>query len=366
MNIQAPLEHAQSPLFMAINNPVLHQFISYLAATKTEQETNDSNKHIKIELTREFISEVREAFRQVILDGEKHLHVLAHLLSCVLMEGDFELHSNVIGVLPGGGDRPFLIRERINGEKLFSSTDIDLGNRMLDEFRYNMNGEWISLELSANFVEYIPVGRPSTGVNRITSRVKAEEELCNKVTDELFGLDELVSRDKHLRRYSKYVKDIFGIKIVCEDDITCFQLLDKLENVSFSSLDREKLAPSFGLPMGLAYESAGIGLQIIETKNYLTCEPEKLKKTGWKALKSVARWHDRLFEIQIQPLSNYYLELDHMAGPSHSSFKISRDTLRDEISKRIPLYGFYRDLLKMIFMETNVSFENEHASVIIT
>uniref|UniRef100_UPI003B985BBA hypothetical protein n=1 Tax=Klebsiella pneumoniae TaxID=573 RepID=UPI003B985BBA len=70
-------------------------------------------------------------------------------------------------------------------------------------------------------------------------------------------------------------------------------------------------------------------LQFIETKDYLNCPPEALKKTGWKALKSVVELHDRLFEIQFQPLSNYYLELDHMAGPSHKSFKIVRDSMRD-------------------------------------
>ena len=91
-----------------------------------------------------------------------------------------------------------------------------------------------------------------------------------------------------------------------------------------------------------------------------------MKKTGWRALKSVVMWHDKLFEIQVQPLENYYLELDHMAGPSHHSFKLRRDAMRDEIAQTIPLYGFYRDLLKMLFMDNEISFECKQASVTIT
>jgi hypothetical protein len=91
-----------------------------------------------------------------------------------------------------------------------------------------------------------------------------------------------------------------------------------------------------------------------------------MKKTGWRALKSVAKFNGRLFEIQVQPLANYYLELDHMSGPSHSSFKLKRDDMRNEVAQLIPLYGFYRDLLKMLFLEEDISFEAHNASVVIT
>ena len=321
--------------------------------------------HLKIELSRELIARVREAFRQNILDGERRMHVLAHLLASILLEGEFELHSSVIGVLPSDDDHPFLIRERITRDKLFSVTDIDLGNTMLDNFRYQKDGLWVPLELSANFVEYLPLARPGTGVNRLTSRVKAEEELCNKITDEIFSLDQLVSRDKHLRQYSKFIKDIFGIKIVCEDENTCIEVHERLQQISagpaLTNSETLQQLPPVEDDGGDSHQL----LEFIETKDYLTCSPAQMKKTGWKALKSVARWRDRLFEIQVQPLSNYYLELDHMSGPSHRSFKLRRDSLRDELAERIPLYRFYRDLLKMLFMESNVSFEYENASVVI-
>ena len=349
---------------MAMHDPVLHKFIAYLGEKKAEQEANPEQR-VNIELSREFITSVRESFRENILDGERQLHNLSHLLSSVLLEGEFELHSNVIGVLPGDEERPFLIRERIAQETLFSVTDIDLGNQMLDNFRYKLGKSWVPLTLSANFVEYLPLGRPDTGVNRLTSRVKAEEELWNKVTDEIFMIDDLVSRDKHLRRYSKYVKDIFGVKIVCDNEETCMKVHDKLHSLTYGDMHREHLGWIQNLTLSANDDMSANLLNFLETKNYLTCAPEEMKKTGWKALKSVAKWNGRLFEIQVQPLSNYYLELDHMSGPSHNSFKLKRDDLRNEVAERIPLYGFYRDLLKMLFLEEDVSFEAHNASVVI-
>ncbi len=354
----------QSPLFLAMHDPVLHTFVSYLTEKKEEQRANPEST-ISIEFSRAFITSVKEAFRQKILDGERHLHMLAHLLASALLEGDFELHSNVIGMLPGHEERPFLIRERITRNTLFTIMDIDLGNQMLDNFRYRQGRSWVPLELAANFIEYLPLSRPSSGVNRLTSRVKAEEELWNKVTDEIFHLDELVTRDKHLRQYSKYVKDIFGMKIVCEDEAICLRVHDRLQELTIEPDSETGNGHVFLAPQSETELVTSKILQFVETKDYLTCSASEMKKTGWKALKSVAKWNNRLFEIQVQPLANYYLELDHMSGPSHHSFKVQRDSMREEVAARVPLYGFYRKLLRMLFKESDVSFECEHASVVI-
>jgi hypothetical protein len=366
MDSFAGFHPAGSPLYMAVRDPVLHQFMSYLAEKKAEQESHPG-LHVRIEISRASMTRVRDSFKQSILDGERHLHIMSHVLGTRLLDGGYELHSNVIGVLPGGEKRPFLIRERISRDMLFSQTDLDLGNQMLGQFRYRTGDAWAPLELSANFVEYIPLGRTTSGVNRITSRVKAEEELWNKVADEMFGLDRIVERDKHLRQYSKYIKDIFGLKIVCDDEAACLRVHRQLEALRAGESDASVTA---GLARHagetISADPAAPLLEFIETKDYLTCEPSQMKKTGWKALKSVVRWQDQLLEIQVQPLANYYLELDHMAGPSHRSFKLLRDTLRGEIARGLPLYGFYRDLLKMLFLESGVSFDSENASVVIT
>lgn len=361
----AQYQTTKSPLLLSMHDPVIHQLISYLAQKKAEQEANPES-HVSIELSRELITKVRESFSKGILNGERHLHTLTHLLASLLLtEGGFELHSNVIGILPHDDDRPFLIRERITRDTLLALSDIDLGNHMLDRFRYQKDRSWVPLKLSANFVEYVPLGRPESGVNRITSRVKAEEELWNKVTDEIFAIDELVYRDKQLRQYSKYVKDIFGIKIVCENDEACLKVHEALKELTWNKSVFQELE-TFGEFVELDETCSGPLLEFIETKDYLTCPQSMMKKTGWMALKSVARWKGRLFEIQIQPLGNYYLELDHMSGPSHRSFKIHRDTMRDDLANRLPLYGFYRDLLKMLFIDSAVSFECKNASVMIS
>lgn len=351
---------------MAMHDPVLQRFVEYLTEKKEEQEASP-NTAITLEFDRAFITSVREAFRQKILDGERHLHMLTHLVASVLLEDRFELHSNVIGILPGDGERPFHIRERIDAASVFNIMDLDLGNQMLDNFRYRQGRSWVPLELSANFIEYLPKDRRFTGVNRLTSRVKAEEELWNKVTDEIFHLNQLVSKDKHLNRFSKYVKDIFGLKIVCDDDDACHQVHQTLVNLTRESVTKLESTVPHQLSIGESTTASTNNkfLEFVETKNYLTCAESEMKKTGWKALKSVVKWNERMFEIQVQPLANYYLELDHMAGPSHQSFKLQRDSMREEVAAQIPLYGFYRKLLRQLFKESDVSFECDHASVLI-
>jgi hypothetical protein len=42
-----------------------------------------------------------------------------------------------------------------------------------------------------------------------------------------------------------------------------------------------------------------------------------------------------------------------------------RDKLRDEVSEQIPLYDFYRKLLKMLFLDGDASFQYDKASVIL-
>jgi hypothetical protein len=362
----AGLSPAQSPLFMAVNDPVLHRFISFLAGKKSQQERSPGES-LTIDISRDAVTRLRESFKQSILDGEWTLHMMAHVLSTRFLGKECELHSNAIGVLPGGEQRPFLIRERITRDILFSQTDLDLGNQMLAHFRYRADGSWLPLELSANFVEYLPPTMTSAGVNRITSRVKAEEELWNKVADELFGLDELVQRDKHLRQYSKYIKDIFGLKIVCENDEACLAIHEQLRALRVRDCDWSLLDDALRRrSASFTFDADAPLLEFVETKDYLSCAPSERKRTGWKALKSVVRWQGQLLEIQVQPVANYYMELDHMAGPSHRSFKISRDAFREELARRIPLYGFYRNLLKRLFVGNGGSFESKSISVVLT
>ena len=60
-------------------------------------------------------------------------------------------------------------------------------------------------------------------------------------------------------------------------------------------------------------------------------------------------WWERTFEIQIQPLQNFYKEREHFSKESHAGFKTKRESIRDQVAEQIPLMRFYRDLLQYVF-----------------
>jgi hypothetical protein len=62
------------------------------------------------------------------------------------------------------------------------------------------------------------------------------------------------------------------------------------------------------------------------------------------------RWADSTFEIQVQPLRNYLAEKERLTGESHVGFKARREALRDKLAERFPLFGFYRELLRWLFL----------------
>lgn len=334
------LPSPHSPLMMVLNAPEINEFIQILQNLRQQAEKQPTSQPLHLNLSSRFIASVQQSFKTQILQGEYRLHQLSQALCQHFFKRGFELHSNVIGLLPDG-NRPFLIREKIDEQLLLSLTDVDLGNHLLNRFRYEHNQSWKSLELSANYVEYIPKEKQVESVNRVTSRVKAEEEIWNKVTDEIFQIDDMIQRDKELRLYSKFVKDVFGVKIIGNTEADCEFIQQEL--IQMSSLSH--ISPDGQLSQ--------FPFTLIETKDYLFCPPEKRKKTGWKAIKNVVIWNQGLFEIQIQPLVNYYMEIDHMSGSSHQSFRLQREKIRKELAHIIPLYQPFRDLIRTIFFGDN-------------
>ena len=93
------------------------------------------------------------------------------------------------------------------------------------------------------------------------SRIKAEEEIWNKVCDELFKIDELVTRDKELAKLSRYVKDVFGLKVVVSTPDKARELQEQLEAMVFSPQRlHQALVP---------YETKNMKMDFIEVKDYL-------------------------------------------------------------------------------------------------
>jgi hypothetical protein len=89
-------------------------------------------------------------------------------------------------------------------------------------------------------------------------------------------------------------------------------------------------------------------LEFIEVKDYMAQRGRKA--TGWEAIKSVFRWWDSMIEVQVQPLWNYHQEREALTRESHAGFKSRREAVRNQIADAVPLFGFYRDLLRWLFL----------------
>jgi hypothetical protein len=326
-----------SPLWMITQEPVINELVNYLQDYKNIiLNQPDSDHCLSFEKSR--IAEVRAAFSRVIREGERYLHLLCHLYAEELY-GAYNLQSVVLGLIPRNSERITLVQD-IKTSDLLELTDLDQGNKQLQQIRIHDGSDWIMPSLVANVIEYNPLQINVFNMHKTVSRIKAEEEIWNKVVDEIFNLDSLVLRDKELRKYSRFVKDIFGIKFIVSSLEDVNVLHEKLSAMRFSA---EALA-KFGF-LNIADADR---LKTIEVKNYLNDNYQK--QTGWEAIKTVVSWCGKTFEIQIQPLSNFLYEREGLTKESHRSFKMTRESVRNSLAKRIPLFSFYRDLLKWLFI----------------
>ena len=223
---------------------------------------------------------------------------------------------------------------------LYSHTDLDLGTRQLRRLRYHDGRRWSRAALVANMVEYQPDVANRWAIHKFISRIKAEEQIWNKVVDTIFGLDRLVRADKQLRHLGRFVKDVFGVKAVVSDAEQAQALHAALQRGAWTS----SILEAHGVPMS----DATARMVFIETKDYMGQWGRKA--TGWSAIKSVFRWWDTMIEVQVQPLANFHREREALTAESHVGFKARREALRNQIADRMPLFGFYRDLLRWLFL----------------
>ncbi|MCB9647830.1 MAG: hypothetical protein H6730_14670 [Deltaproteobacteria bacterium] len=334
VTVRTPLGEgiSASPLWMVLDEPDLHHLVAQLRTALVHPHGRATRV---LDLSRRRIEAARSGFGRMILHGERDLHMLAGLLAGRLIP-THRLRSIVIGEVGRTGDR-FTLEKDLDEEELYRSTDLDLGNRLLSRLRFSDGDVWHKAELVSNVVAYEALDANPNGVTRILTRIKAEEEIWNKVADELFELDHLVERDKALRHLSRYVKDVFGLKIVVSvpDDVR--RAHDALQGLAFEPHELEARAVQ-----GAEHRR----LNFLEVKDYL----DDPKNSGWAAMKSVVRWRDRTFEIQVQPLQNFLRERERLTRESHASFKATREQVRDEVAARVPLFGYCRALLQWIFV----------------
>lgn len=326
-----------SPLWMVSQAPALNELVVSLRRARGELEAGSTTR--RLVFSRAALARARAEFGAMIRRGERDLHAIAGLLAQELL-GDYALHSSAIGEFERTRER-FTLTMDVSENEVMQSTDLDLGTRVLARLAIADQRGWMRALLVSNVVEYEPTAPTALNVYRILTRIKAEEEIWNKVVDELFDLDAIVLRDKQLKHLSRYVKDVFGVKIVVGDDEDAYRVQEQLVTLRF--------APEHLAARGLPADDDHRRLDFVEAKDYLQ-RPSR-KQSGWSALKSVVHWGGRTFEVQVQPLSNFLHEREKLTRESHASFKATRDRVRDEVAQRFPLFGFYRALLRWLFLD---------------
>jgi hypothetical protein len=342
-----------SPLWMVSRAPQLNALV--VALQQHRRALDEGRGGERLTFSRAEVALARAEFSDMIRRGERDLHLLASLLADELL-GTVQRRSVAIGEIERTHER-FTLTVDVTEEEVIGSTDIDLGNRVLARLAIADQRGWLRASLISNVVEYEADAPNAFSVYRLLTRIKAEEEIWNKVADEIFELDRLVLKDKQLRHLGRYVKDVFGVKVVVGLAEDAERVQHQLHALRFSD---ERLT-SRGIPVDDAHR----GLEFIEEKNYL--DRESRKRSGWSAMKSVVAWGGRTFEVQVQPLSNFLHERERLTRESHASFKSTRERVRDEIAARMPLFGFYRALLRWLFVDpTDAPPIHEGVEVVLT
>ena len=289
-----------SPLWMLTQSPSLNNLVIKLQELRFELDS-EKTRQKKLQFSRSEIRKARETFSKMILKGEESLHLLCELL-CEKYFSSYQIESQVIGQIESTGER-FNLSQTITRKELYTTTDIDLGNRQINKLQFKDKDSWSRAQLVSNVVSYQSTKSNKLAIHRILSRIKAEEEIWNKVADEIFDLDNLVSRDKKLRHLGRYVKDVFGLKILVGETSDADRVFNELDkNLMFS----DKLLEKFEIkPSGETRR-----LQLVEFKDYLT--PKNKKRSGWEAYKAIFTWYGKMFEIQIQTLHNFLRERESL------------------------------------------------------
>jgi hypothetical protein len=327
-----------SPLWLVTREPLLNHLVIYLDEMRRQMTASPEAAHT-FEFSRSELDDIRKAFARMIRQGEEKLHRVCELLCGTFFDARYSLQSVVIGEVDSSRER-FTLAQTLAPADLYSQTDLDLGSRQLQRLRYLDGDEWSRASLVANFVEYQPAVSTAWGIHKCISRIKAEEQIWNKVVDAIFGFDRLVRLDKQLRHLGHFVKDVFGVKIVVGDAAEARRLHEALFNLQWPA----DVLARHSVPV---YPSTS-RLELIEVKDYIAQDGRKA--TGWEAIKSVFKWWDTMIEVQVQPLSNYLQEREFLTRESHAGFKAHREALRNQIAEAIPLFGFYRNLLRWLFL----------------
>ncbi len=299
-------------------------------------------------LSRAEIEYCRQTWEEGVLRGEQALYDVATLM-CQTLTGarQVELVARVVMGLKEEEEAPgakrIVIEEHITRENLKRYTDYSLAQRIARRYRYRESHQqpFGQLYPRASFLELWPLDSVEEApATRVLTRVKTNDQIWNKVCDALFDVDAIVQRDKILNSRSKYIKDVFGIKVLTPRRVDSYTVHQRLSGAEFSAAELAPLGLGDGVPRRL---------ELLEHKDYLSLAPEQKKRTGWEALKNVYRWGSEIIEVQIQTEANYFLEALHLTDTSHRTFEMQRRQMRRRLEEIVPHYRAFRRLLKIMF-----------------
>jgi hypothetical protein len=340
-----------SPLKMLIRdqrtNGLLASLSHHLEALRDAAQRGAAPPVLTI--AREEIELCRDTWEQGVLSGEHRLYDFATLVAQALTGSrNTQLVARVVMGQKEEEEAPgstrIVIEEHITRENLKRVTDYSLAQRIARRYRYRASHDqpFGVLYPRASFLELWPLetieDAPAT---RVLTRVKTNDQIWNKVCDALFAIDTVVARNKILNAGSKYIKDIFGVKVLTPRKADSYRVDEILGVITWTQRQLMEL--------GLTPESALMRLETVERKDYLGVPQDQKKRTGWEAIKNVYRWGSHLFEVQIQTEANYFLEALHLTDTSHRTFEMQRRQMRRELEKIVPHYADYRRLLKLLF-----------------
>ncbi|MFT7579471.1 MAG: hypothetical protein ACI9MR_001135 [Myxococcota bacterium] len=342
----------QSPLALLVRdsrtNRLLELLANQLRALREAAASNTVPPTLTLQRTE--LDYCRDQWLTGVLNGEHRLYDLATLMTWRLT-GTHRLQL-VARVTVGPKEeeesadaKRIVLEEPITRDNLKRVTDYSLSHRIARHYLYRSayDAPFGKLYARASFLELRPLEMTEEAhATRVLTRVKANEQIWNKVCDALFDIDSLVQRDKILNKRSKYVKDVFGIKILTPHRSDSYRVNEALMGVAFDHSDVERLGN------GVA-ALADSSLELLEHKDYLSLPADQKKRTGWEALKNVYRWGGHIFEVQIQTEANYFLEALHLTDTSHRTFEMQRRRTRREFETVVPHYKEMRTVLKYLF-----------------
>ncbi len=340
-----------SPMAMLVGdrrtNRLLDRLADQLDALRSATEQGASPPLLSI--PKDEIAYCRDQWETGVLKGEHALYDLAALLVRRLSGSNRIQHVARVVVGPreedeSAGSARITIEEQLSRENLKRVTDYSLAHRIARHYQYRPRHDapFGRLFARASFLEMRPLSMgEDASATRVLTRVKVNDQIWNKVCDALFEIDGLVQRNKILNRRSKYVKDVFGVKILTPRKADSYRVDAVLNNMVF--------APEEFQTIGSHYADNRHSLELIEHKDYLSLPADKKKRTGWEAIKNVYRWGDQIFEVQIQTEANYFLEVLDLTDTSHRTFEMQRRRTRHELEERIPHYADFRKVLKYVF-----------------